>query len=255
MREPGPSYARCTVRARPRPSIDWERARDQHRAVAATLAAIGAKTQVLDALDAFPDSVFVEDTALIVDRIAVLCPFAVPARAGEERAIEAALRAELEVCRLARGTLDGGDCLVTDDAILVGLSARSDLSACDALRSLCERNGTGHVVRPVAVPDARLHLKCVASYLGTACGAPTILAATRELELGSLHGYRVVDARAGEEAAANCVAIGCDVVVDASAPRTAELLDGLGYRVHPVDISELAKGDGSISCLSLLWRA
>jgi dimethylargininase len=254
LREPGPSYARCTVRAAPRPSLDWERAREQHRALVGLLHVLDVTTRVLPALEVFPDSVFIEDTALILGDLAVICPFSVASRAGEERETEGALAQDLCVHRLSAGTLDGGDCLVTDREVLVGLSSRSSGAAVAALEALCRDAGSRLRARPIALPRSLLHLKCAASYLGTPRGEPTILLAAHQIDTAELTGYRVLRAPLGEEPATNCVAIGEDVIVASGFPRTAELLAREGFRVHPLDISELAKGDGSVSCLSLLWR-
>lgn len=212
-----------------------------------TLRATGVEVTVLPALDAFPDAVFVEDTALCLPQGAILMRPGAPSRLGEVAEIEPALRAHYADIReiAAPGRIEGGDILFTGREILVGRSARTDAAGIAQLRALTA--DWGHTVREVATPPGVLHFKTDCSLLD----GETILATERLSVSGCFDGYRVLHTAPGEEAAANTIRVNDLVLMPAGFPRTAAILRDAGYAVAGINNSEAAKLDGGMSCLSL----
>ena len=220
---------------------------EHHATYVATLRAAGADVTVLDALEDFPDSVFVEDAALCLPEGAILMRPGAPSRAGEVAEIAPALRAAYgEVRSLPEGGfIEGGDILVTEREILVGLSERTDLAGCQALEAAVK--DWGYVVRILKTPSGVLHFK-------TDCGlldGETILSTERLSSSGCFEGYRVLHVAPGEEACANAVRFNDIVLMPDGFPRTRDLLLAKGFDVKCIGNSEAAKVDGGMSCLSL----
>lgn len=218
-----------------------------HAAYVATLKATGATVIELPALPAYPDSVFVEDTALCLPEGAVVMRPGAPSRQGEAAEMAPTLRGLYdEVLEIeAPGHIEGGDILTTEREILVGRSARTDAAGVAQLTHLVAR--WGYTVREVETPPGVLHFKTDCSLLD----AETILATQRLDASGCFAGYRVVHTAEGEEAAANTIRFNDLVLMPAGFPRTAETLRRKGYEVREIGNSECAKLDGGMSCLSL----
>jgi len=258
MTDPTFEFARAITR-RPAPSVvaglravdtgppDPARLLADHADYVAALRATGAEVTVLPPLDAFPDALFVEDTALCLPEGAVLMRPGAPSRMGEVAEIAPALRAHYGELRAIAGPghIEGGDILVTGREILVGRSARTDEAGIAGLRGIVA--DWGYALREVATPPGVLHFK-------TDCGLldfETILATERLAASGCLDGYRVIRAAPGEEAAANAIRFNGPVVMAAGFERTAELLSKAGYDVVTINNTECARLDGGMSCLSL----
>lgn len=226
---------------------DPARMRADHAAYVAALRSAGVVVTVLPPLPAFPDSVFVEDTALCLPQGAVLMRPGAPSRQGEVAAIAPALAAHFdELCRIAApGHIEGGDILVTEREVLVGLSARTDAQGVAQLAEIVEH--WGHRLRQVATPPGVLHFKTDCSLLD----AETILATRRLADTGAFAGYRVLILPEGEAAAANTIRVNGHVIMPAGFPRTAGMLAQAGYDVIEVGNAECARLDGGMSCLSL----
>jgi dimethylargininase len=221
--------------------------RTHHAAYVAALRSTGATVIELDPLDAYPDSVFVEDTALCLPDLAVVMRPGAPSRLGEAAEMAPHLRAlYAEVVAVEPpGFVEGGDILVTEREILAGRSARTDAAGIAALAALVAP--WGHVVREVATPPGVLHFKTDCALLD----AETILATDRLTASGCFAGYRVIPVAEGEEAAANVIRFNDLVLVPEGFPRTADRLDAAGYDLRVIGNSECAKLDGGMSCLSL----
>lgn len=217
-----------------------------HRAYVDALEATGATVVRLPALEDYPDSVFVEDSALCLPEGAILMRPGAPSRMGEVAEMAPALRDLYGDVRVVTdGHIEGGDILVTDRHILVGTSARTDERGVDSLRALVA--DWGYDVRELRTPPDVLHFK-------TDCGlldAETILSTRRLSASGCFDGYRVIDVVEGEEACANCVRFNDVVLFPAGFPETASRLRGLGYTLVELPNTEAAKIDGGMSCLSL----
>ncbi len=219
-----------------------------HADYVAALRATGADVTVLDALDAFPDGVFVEDTALCLPEAAILMRPGAPSRAGEVAHMAPALAVaygDAIITLPAPARIEGGDILVTETEVLVGLSARTDRAGVDALRAALRPFPLG--LRVVDTPPGVLHFKTDCSLL-----APdTVLATKRLAASGCFDGYKVIHTAEGEEAAANAIRFNDLVIVPAGFPRTAAALDEAGFTVRAIGNTEAAKLDGGMSCLSL----
>ena len=207
----------------------------------------GAAVEVLQSLEKFPDSVFVEDVALCLPEGAVVMRPGAPSRLGEARAMAPHLAKHYDEIHTIEkpGFIEGGDILSTEREILVGQSARTNRDGIDAPRKIVA--GWGYTVREVSTPDGVLHFKSDCSLLGE----ETILATPRLSAFGCFEGYRVIHTAEGEDASANSVRFNDLVLVPAGFPKTAERLAASGYDVRPVGNSEAAKLDGGMSCLSL----
>lgn len=245
MRRPAESVV-AGLRAEDRGDPDLSAFAADHVAYQAALRAAGVAVTLLEPLEAFPDSVFVEDAALCLPEGAILMRLGAPSRVGEPAHVEAPLAAFYgEVARIVAGHVEGGDVLVTDREILVGRSARTDGDGVAALRAIVA--DWGWPVREVTAPPEVLHFK-------TDCGlldGETVLATPRLAASGCFAGYRLLETAQGEAAAANCVAVNDRVLFPAGFPRTAELVGKAGFRVHEIGNAEAAKVDGGMSCLSL----
>lgn len=218
-----------------------------HAHYVATLKRTGAKVIELPPLDAFPDAVFVEDTALCLPQGAILMRPGAPSRMGEVAEMEPALRAVYDDVReiTGPGHIEGGDILVTGREVLVGRSDRTDAAGVAELAEIVAE--WGHALREVFTPPGVLHFKTDCSLLNE----ETILSTKRLDASGCFEGYRVLHVAEGEEAAANSIRFNQYVLCPAGFPRTAEMLDTAGFDVVTINNSECAKLDGGMSCLSL----
>lgn len=226
---------------------DLEHMLEAHAHYVATLKSTGADVIELPALEAYPDSVFVEDTALCLPEGAILMRPGAASRMGEVAEMEPALRAVYDDIRAISGPghIEGGDILVTGREVLVGRSARTDAAGVAELAAILA--DWNHSMREVFTPPGVLHFKTDCSLLD----AETILATRRLDASGCFEGYRVLHVADGEEAAANSIRFNQLVLCPAGFPRTSEMLDKAGFDVVEINNSECAKLDGGMSCLSL----
>lgn len=227
---------------------DLARMLDHHAAYVAALRATGAEVTVLPALPAYPDSVFVEDTALCLPQGAVIMRPGAPSRLGEAAEMAPHLEALYGSVRRISGAesfIEGGDILVTEREILVGRSARTNAAGIAELAAIAA--DWGWTLREVFTPPGVLHFKTDCSLMD----GETILSTRRLSASGCFAGYRVLDVAAGEEAAANAIRFNDVVLMAAGFPRTRAVIEGAGFAVVEIGNSECAKLDGGMSCLSL----
>ena len=261
MTNPGPSTAaspmaltrdvseaivRCELTHRERAPIDVPRARDQHAAYEEALRAAGCTVQRVPAAPDLPDAVFVEDTALVFDEIAVMTRPGAESRRAELPPVEHALAAYRDLARIEEpATLDGGDVLVVDDRVFVGWSSRTNDAGIEQLRALlCP---FGYTVDAVPVFDC-LHLKSAV----TAIGGRTLLINRAWTRAESFRDYDLVDVHPFEPFAANALRVGEQVIYPAEFPRTLERLERRDLHLQLVPTSELAKAEGGVTCCSLI---
>ena len=220
---------------------------NDHRRYVATLKKAGAEVLELPPLEPYPDSVFVEDTALCLPQVAIMMRPGAPSRMGEAIEMKPILDRFYEDVRSISGTghVEGGDILVTGSEILVGRSDRTDEAGVIELAGIVEE--WGYKLREVFTPDGVLHFKTDCSLLE----AETILSTKRLNASGCFENYRVLHVADGEEAAANNIRFNQFVIVPKGFPRTAEMLDVAGYEIVEFNNSECAKLDGGMSWLSL----
>jgi dimethylargininase len=250
LRLPGENFAQGLTQSgegAPDPAL----ALVQHRHYRATLEAAGLALTILPADPRHPDGCFVEDTALITARGAILTRPGAPSRRGETDAIEAALRPAFpDLARIhAPGTIDAGDVCEADGHFLIGLSARSNEAAAAQLAGLLGELGYRSDVVDIRAIKALLHLKSGISYLGDGR-----LLATQDLPRHpAFAAYELIEIPAAERYAANALRVNDRVLVADGYPQTRAAIESLGFETVPVDMSEFRKLDGGLSCLSLRW--
>ena len=228
---------------------DYRRALEQHEAYCAVLEQCGLTLTRLEADQRYPDSTFVEDTAVLAKRCAVLTNPGAPSRAGEVEEISktlAAFYSELHSIR-EPGTLDGGDVCEAGNHFFIGISERTNEAGAQRLAELLTSFDYTASLVDIRDVDGILHLKSGLAYLSD----------NRLVVIEALHnrvefrGYDLVRVNPGEEYAANCVSINGYVLVAAGHPAWEGKLRELGYKTVALDMSEFQKMDGGLSCLSL----
>lgn len=230
------------------PDVDLALA--QHEAYCAALEQLGCTLTRLPADDRYPDSTFVEDTALILPhRGAILTRPGADSRLGEVEAMRAPLSAFFASPAqiMAPGTLDAGDVCEAESHVFIGVSHRTNEAGAEQLRSWLATFGVTASTIDIRQTPGILHLKSGV----VALDANTLVAIDVLADHPAFAGYRVLRVPAGEEYAANCVRVNDDVLVAAGYPATHAMLRAAGYRLVSLDMSEFAKMDGGLSCLSL----
>jgi len=228
---------------------DFELALAQHRRYVAALRQCGLAVTELAPDPAFPDSTFVEDTAVLVPGRAIIALPGAASRAGETAAMRGELQrffdetSEIE----GPGTLDGGDVCAAGEHVFIGLSARTNEEGARQLAAILAACGLTSSIIDVRRIDGLLHLKSGFAWLGE-----RRLVATEALRgHPALERWSVSVVRREDEYAANCVCLEERVLVPAGFPRMEALVTGLGLQPFPLDMSEFRKQDGGLSCLSL----
>ena len=219
----------------------------EHKIYTEELERAGVHIEALPPLEAFPDSVFIEDAALCLPEGTVVLRPGAPSRTGEaEDVAVSCFGLGHRVQRLpAGGFVDGGDVLVTDSAILIGLSERTDQAGFDRLNDiLCD---WGYSVQAVHTPEHVLHFKSDCCVLDS----ETILATSRLANAECFAPFRVLTVPQGEEAAANSIRVNDTVLVPAGFPATTELITQTNFSVKTVPARQAALLDGGLSCQSL----
>ncbi len=230
---------------------DYNGVKAEHEAYVTALESVGLDVTILPELKAFPDSIFVEDPALVFTEGAVLLRPGAPTRQGETAEISPILHDLFDnVLELPQpGHVEGGDVLVTQSSVMIGLSARSDLAGATALIECLKTIGyKGEIVN---TPEGVLHFKTECSLLDE----ETILVSRRMEQSGIFDGFKKIVLPEGEEPAANVIRINDSLLVSADYPRTIDLLDQNGYFVVPIKTAEIQKIDAGLSCMSLRWFA
>jgi len=240
-----PIIAECELTHLERRPISYEKAVQQHRAYEAALAEAGYEIARLPDLENHPDSVFVEDTAILLGGAAIVTRPGAASRRAEADSTAASLAGHFEVRRLDLGSVDGGDVLQIGRTLYVGISGRTDAAGAEALGRAVEP--LGYEVVPVEL-DSCLHLKSAA----TCVGEGRLLVNPAWVDPALFEGVEPVEVHPDEPFAANAVRLRDRLIVSAAYPRTAELLEQAGFKVVPVDVSELAKAEAGVTCMSLI---
>jgi dimethylargininase len=248
-REISPAFQSCQLTHVPRVPIDVDRARAQHAAYEWALVEEGCTVRRLDSGADMPDAVFIEDIAVVLDEGAVICrPGSELRRAETPGIVEALVRHGRPLQQIQPpGTLDGGDVLVIGRDVFVGSSARTNRSAIDQLSGMLA--AVDYTVRAVPVRGC-LHLKSAV----TAVGPDTLLINRAWVPADAFRGMSLIDIDPQEPHAANGLSIGDVIIYPASFPRTLERLERRGIRVRPVDVDELQKAEGAVTCCSLIFE-
>lgn len=241
------SLTDCVLTHVPRTPIDLERARRQHHEYEQALVRLGCRIHRLDEEADLPDAVFVEDVAVVLDELAIMTHPGATTRRLEVESVAAALRDYRTLTRLSGpGTVDGGDVLRIGRTLYVGLGGRTSTAGAsqlaDAVRAF------GYEVRTVEVRDA-LHLKTAVTDVGDG-----VLVMNPEwLDAGPFAAFDRINVAPGEPFAANALRVGDLVIYPTAFPRTRDRLTRRGVELIEVDVSELAKAEGGVTCCSLLF--
>lgn len=248
-RDVSPAIAECELTHLERMPIDLERARAQHTTYERCLEAAGCVVHRLEADAEMPDSVFIEDIAVVFDEIAVITRPGAVCRRAEIPAVADAVSQHRPVRRVEPpGTLDGGDVLVVGRTVFVGYSGRTNSAGIGQLR--CTLRPLGYEVREVDVRGC-LHLKSAI----TAAWEELLLVNRAWIPGADLSGFECLDVHPDEPYAANVLRFADRVIHAAAFPRTGECLRQRGVRVESIDLSELAKAEGAVTCCSILIPA
>jgi dimethylargininase len=247
-RQVSPSINNCELSFHERQPIDVARAIAQHEAYQDCLRELGVRVVSLPAEPELPDAVFVEDPALVFDEVAIISVMGAPSRRAEAKSLAEALSNYRPIKFLTEpATLDGGDVMCAGRKVFVGLSLRTNREGVAQLRDVLEPYD--YVVQPVDVRGC-LHLKSACSYLGK--GAVLVNRAWIDAE--PLHEVELIDVPAEEPAAANALLVNDVEVLPDSFPKTRALLEGRGFPVRAIDVSELQKAEAGVTCTSLIFN-
>jgi len=243
------SLANCELTFISRQPIDMEKARAQHHAYEQLLSELGARVISLPEEPELPDAMFVEDPAIVLDEVAVICTLGTETRRKEAASLAAALEKYRTLAHIKLpGTLEGGDVLRMGKKIFVGLTNRTNAEGIRQLSVIVERSGYSMTVIPVT---GCLHLKSAVTYLGR----NTLLANRAWFEPKRFQGYEWIDVDPDEEHAANALAISDAVVFPESFSKTRQKIEAAGFHVRSLDIGELQKAESGLTCSSLLFEA
>ncbi|MBA2502503.1 MAG: dimethylargininase [Pyrinomonadaceae bacterium] len=238
----------CELTYVERERIDYDRAVAQHEAYCRALERCGAKVVKLTTNSALPDSCFVEDTAIVTKDLAVLTSMGTASRREEPSGMEKELGKYRDVERVQLpATIEGGDCLQTGKNVFVGVSCRTNREGVAELERLLKPRG--YRVMPVEVKSC-LHLKTACTFIND----ETLLANPRWIDLAPFKNYNVITIPEDEPWAANAVRVNGSVCIDAGSPKTAELVSRAHSHVETIDISEFRKAEGSLTCLSIVFK-
>jgi dimethylargininase len=268
------TISRCELTHLEREPIDHARAVEQHAAYERCLERLGCRVERLPDAPDLPDSVFVEDAAVVFDRLAVIARPGASSRRPEVDAMAAALLPYRSLAFIeAPGTLDGGDVLVTPGRVFAGVSGRTNDEGVRQLRSFLAPHGFEVIAVPVT---GCLHLKSAVtvaalpadgevdlpvdlppeggSHMNEGGGGTTVLVINRAwVDAAVFAGYDLIDVDPAEPAAANVLPIGGRLICAAEYPKTRGRLDARGFVTHSVPAGELAKAEGGVTCCSVVF--
>jgi dimethylargininase len=248
-REVSASLPTCELSFIPRQPIDLAKARAQHHAYEELLRKLGARVISLPEEPDLPDSMFVEDPAIVLDELAVICSLGTETRRKEVPSLAATLEKYRKLaCVKLPGLLEGGDVLRVGKRIFVGLTRRTNAEGIRQLAGIVSQ--FGYDVTAVPVPGC-LHLKSAVTYLGR----NTLLGNRAWFHWARLDGSDWIDVDPAEPHAGNALAIGETVVFPASFPRTRQRNEVKGFHVSSIEIGELQKAESGLTCSSLLFDA
>jgi dimethylargininase len=241
-----PSISQCELTHLQREPIDYARAVEQHAQYESALRRLGCTVERLPDAPELPDSVFVEDAAVVFDDLAVIARPGAASRRPEVEAIAAALRGHRRLAFIeAPGTLDGGDVLVTPGRIFVGISGRTNADGVAQLARFVATLGFDVVSVPVT---GCLHLKSAI----TSAGDGLLVINPSWIDAAFFDDFDLIDVDPSEPAAANVLLIGSTVVCAEEHPKTRARLDVRGLVTQPVPAGELAKAEGGVTCCSIM---
>ncbi len=246
-REISPRIAECELTHLAREPIDVARAHVQHHQYQELLTELGCKLIRLPAESELPDSVFVEDTAIVLDELAVITRPGAESRRAETASVADALKRYRKLAYIEPpGTLDGGDVLLVNKKLYVGLSKRSNPQGIEQLRRVLA--SFDYSVTAVELRDC-LHLKSAVTQVAD----KTLLINRDWVDDRVFDFFKLIDVDSSEPFAANALRIGDNVIYPKAFPKTRKRLETQGIKIRGVNASELAKAEGGVTCCSLIF--
>ena len=254
-RRVSPAINQCELTHLAREPIDYERACAQHKQYEDALRSLGMEVISLDAEPDLPDSVFVEDVALVLDECAIMLNPGATSRRPEVASVEKTLAPYRDIFRIQPpGTVDGGDILTVGRTVYVGISSRSTEEAIEQMKAILEPRNlkvtSGYEVRAVRVTGC-LHLKSAV----TQVSENTLLINPEWVSKEAFPGMQFIEVDLSEPYAANAVLVDDTIIYPSSFPKTQKKLEEAGIRMIIVDANELAKAEGAVTCCSLIFKA
>lgn len=247
-REVSPSIGACELTHIKRQPIDFERARAQHADYEMALYRLGCEVRRLPAEPSLPDSVFIEDTAVILDEVAILSRPGSLSRRPETATISRMLAPVRQIINIRHpGTLEGGDVLRVGKALYIGLSKRTNAEGIEQVRASLVP--FGYTVQAVPFQGC-LHLKAAVSVVADG----VLLLNPKWVDKQHFAGFEFIEVDEAEPFGANALRTGGGVIYPTSYPETRKRLDERGIYVEAVDLSELIKAEGAVTCCSLLYE-
>ena len=244
-----PAIVHCELSFIERKPIDLARAQQQHQAYEVLLSKLGARVISLPPEPHLPDSMFVEDPAIVLDEIAVILPMGTESRRAEAASLAQELAKHRKLAHVQLpGTLEGGDVLRIGRKLFVGLTKRSNAEGIRQLGEILRPHG--YAVIPIPVTGC-LHLKSAVTWIAD----NTMLANRAWFDTRPFAGYDWIDVDPAEPHAANALALGGTIILPASFPKTRGRIGSLDFRVTTLDISELQKAESGLTCSSLLFES
>jgi dimethylargininase len=249
IRMPGPSVI-MGLRSGDGPDPDYEALRAEHRAYAAALRGLGIEVEELAAAEAFPDSLFVEDPALVFTEGAILLRIGQRSRAGEGALIAPTLEKHFERVLQMQGPghADGGDVLVLPDRVLIGLSRRTDRTGATELIGLLAQLGKRAEI--AETPPGVLHFKTGCSLIDE----ETVFALPQMADSPIFAGLRVIPVPEGETKAANKLRIRDAALISEGFPKSRKIIESFGIRTIALPTENISRIDAGLSCMSLRWH-
>lgn len=245
-RDVSPRFNECEITHIERSPIDVQTAQTQHHGYVHALKELGCAVLELPAEADLPDSVFVEDAAVVLPEVALLARPGADSRKPETESIARALAPYREIVKIeSPATVDGGDVLVVGKNIFVGMSTRSNPESVIQMNELLGR--FGYEIQGVEVHDV-LHLKSAV----TRVDDETLLINRNWVDVENFEGYNLIDIDPAEPFGANCLPINGMLVYPTAFPKTSAKLESHGYRIKSVALDELAKAEGAVTCCSLI---
>ncbi len=247
-----PALASCELTFVDRQSIDIAKAQSQHTAYEHLLAKLGVHVHSLAAEPDLPDSMFVEDPAIVLDELAIILPLGTKSRQPEAESLAKALAPYRKLASIsAPAAIEGGDVLRIDRTLYVGQTTRTDAEGVRQLAAILAPHN--YEVIPVPVTGC-LHLKSAVTYLGR----NTLLANrpwfdTKPFETSTSPQFQWIDVDPAEPHAANALAVADTIIFPASFPKTRARIESADFHVTPLDISELQKAESGLTCSSLIF--
>ncbi len=242
LREVPNTYSRCVSSHPQHSSLNIEKAREQHRKYQETLENLGIETILLEKDDRFPDSCFVEDTAIVHKHRAVITRFGEPSRRGEEREVAEVLKEFKEVFFISEpGTIEGGDVIHLREYLISGLTERTNQNGVDQSSKFLN-------VPIETVKDSTIvHLKSYVTYLSR-----DILVSTKKYSAHPIFKpFQVIEVPPEEAYGANTLTIGDVVIISSGHPKLEKMIKEHGFETITLNMSEFEKCEGALTCLSI----